>query len=414
MSLDTFTTEVVQEQLLAVVREMRVNLVRSAHSLTIYEAQDFSCGLLDRAGELVAQGEDNPGHVFPLCFTAQGVLKEFGENIRPGDIFMHNNPYDGGTHLNDVAIAYPIFLDGELVLVATIRAHWDDVGGMSPGSINGTATEIFQEGFRIPIVRIYDEGRPNETFLKVMFANMRSPHEREGDFHAMLGACRIAADRVHAMGAKYGRETLINIMALLLERAEERIRMKIRQLPDWEGTYQTYLDSSGNSPDPVLIKMRVTVKGDEVTADFEGSSPQVAGPTNVGPSLAPTGVFIVLKSFLDADSPVNGGSFRPIHVITPPGTVVNATYPTPCGGTGEIRRTIESCMMGVMATIGAEDVTGDLKGAANHTYVGGWDHHNGRHFLLYEFPAGGTGAFEGYDGNNGCTAHCTTLESIRK
>jgi N-methylhydantoinase B len=193
--IDPITLEVVREALSSIVREMRITLVRTAYSSILYEGEDFSCVLMDGAAQIIAmsKGQDHPLHIVPIAWSMKAVRERFGDDIHEGDVFLHNDPYTGGTHLNDVAMICPMFADGELFLFPVVRAHWGDVGGMSPGSLSGRVTEIYQEGVRIPPIRIYERGRPNQAALDLIFANMRGPGEREGDFRAMLGTCRKAA-----------------------------------------------------------------------------------------------------------------------------------------------------------------------------------------------------------------------------
>jgi N-methylhydantoinase B len=349
------------------------------------------------------------------------VREKFGDDIRPGDIFLHNEPYTGGTHLNDVAMIYPLFAPAaagaeELFVFPVVRAHWGDVGGMSAGSLSGGATEIFQEGVRIPPIRIVERGRPNQAALDLLFANMRGPREREGDFHAMIGTCRKAAERVQALAARYGADTVRGAVAQLMDRAEARMRAAIRSLRDGEYVYEAHLESGRERLTPLSVRARVTVAGDTLAVDLTGTSPQTAGPTNVGPAMAPTGVFTIVKAFLDPGADVNAGAFRPLTVTTPRGTIVNAQPPAPCGGMVEVKYCVESAVMGALAQALDGKVAGDLKGGGNHCYVGGPHPRTGETFIFYEYPAGGTGAFEGGDGSNAVRAwtesDMTTVQPI--
>ena len=177
--IDPITLEVVREAFHSIVREMRITLVRTAYSSILYEGEDFSCVLMDGRGELVAmsKGDDHPLHIVPIAWSMRAVRERFGDDIHPGDIFLHNDPYTGGTHLNDVAMIYPLFVDGELFVFPEVRAHWGDIGGMSPGSLSGRSTEIFQEGVRIPLIMVYERWRPNQAALDLILANVRGPRD---------------------------------------------------------------------------------------------------------------------------------------------------------------------------------------------------------------------------------------------
>ena len=291
--VDPITLEVLRETFSSIVREMRVTLVRTAYSSILYEGEDFSCVLMDGDAQLVAmsKGQDHPLHIVPISWSMKSVKEKFGDDIHPGDIFLHNDPYTGGTHLNDVAMIYPLFADGRLFVFPVVRAHWGDVGGMSPGSLSGDATEIFQEGVRIPPIRIVDRGTPNQAALDLIFHNMRGPRERKGDFDAMIGTCRKAAERVEALAARYGAAVVRAAVVELMDRAEQRMRRAIGALPDGHYSYEAHLESGRERLEPLTIRARVTVAGETITVDLTGTSPQAAAPTNVGPAMAPTGAF---------------------------------------------------------------------------------------------------------------------------
>jgi N-methylhydantoinase B len=416
--IDPITLEVIRETLVSTVREMRVTLVRTAYSSILYEGEDFSCVLMDGDGQIVAmsKGQDHPLHIVPISWSMKAVREKFGDDIQPGDMFLHNDPYTGGTHLNDVALISPLFAEGRLFVFPVVRAHWGDVGGMSPGSLSGGATEIFQEGVRIPPIRIVAGGRPNDAALDLIFANMRGPRERRGDYQAMIGTCRKAAERVERLAARYGAGTVRSAVAELMERAERRMRHAITALPDGEYCYEAHLEGGRERLEPLTVRARLAIVGDAITVDLTGTSPQTAAPTNVGPAMAPTGAFTIIKSFLDPGSDVNSGAFRPLTVITPPGTIVNAEPPAPCGGMVEVKYCVETAVQGALAQALAGRVAGDLKGGGNHCYVGGADPRTGETFIFYEYPAGGTGGFQGGDGSNTVRAwtesDMTTLQPI--
>jgi len=402
--IDPIRLEVIREGLISIIREMRVNLGRTAYSSVIYEGHDFSCCLMDGKGQLIAQEADMPAHIFPIAWSVRKMLSDFPQ-IHQGDVFLHNNPYDGGTHLNDVALIYPMMIEGELILFPVLRAHWGDVGGMTPGSLSGKTREIFQEGIRIPLMRIYDEGKPNQEVLDLLFGNMRIPEERMGDFQAVLGTCYVAEKRIREMAARYGKEELRIYLEEQVHRAELRMRQAISKIPDGVYEFESYLDHSGNSGDPLYIRVKLSVKGDEIEADCTGA-PSVEGPTNAGPAVTESGVFISLKSLLDPSGAINHGAFRPIKVRSEPGTIVHARYPFPCGGFSEVRRGVEGAVMGAMAQALPGEVCGEVKGTVNHVYIGGANPRKaGSSFIYYEFPSGGTGAFFEGDGNNAVTEY---------
>jgi N-methylhydantoinase B len=398
-SLDPITLEVLTQALIATVREMRATICRTASSVAIYDAKDFSCGLFAPDSEVIAQSEDIGSHVVPLPWSVRSAMDKLGDTLHPGDVILVNDPYVGGTHLNDVTIIYPVFRDSRLIFFPAVRAHWADVGGMVPGSMSGKATEIYQEGIRIPPLKILEGGRLNEAALDLLLANMRVPDERLGDFQASLSACRVAETRIHEICARYGLDTLLEAVRLDLDRAEARMRASIGALPDATRYYEDYLETFiGGRFEPLLLPLALTVSGERMIADFTGAAPQVPFPVNSTAAVSAAGVFIAVKSVFDPQAPLNQGSFRPIEVITPPGTIVNVQRPAPAGSHGEIRKRVIATMVGALAQMVPEKVAGDLSRTSFHNLIGGFDERAGREWVHYEWSAGGNGAFAEDDG----------------
>jgi len=403
MDLDPIILELVQEGMIATVSEMRAYLWRTAYSVNIHEAQDFSCALLDRDGRLVAKGsQDHFLHIIPVSYSTRLVIERFAGRIAPGDVFLHNDPYTGGTHLNDIAFIRPVFVDGAPAFFVCVRAHWEDVGGMAAGSLSGNATEIYQEGVRIPPIKMIDRGTVAEAAFELLMANVRAPQKSQGDFRAMMGTCEIGERKLQALMSRYSPGTVLGCAERMLERSESRMRQAITAVRDGRYVYEFHLENSGGSPEPVRARVTLTVHGDEVTADFAGSSPPVHGPINVGPAMAPMMVFTCLKSLLDPDGAINAGAMAPIHVNLPEESYLNARRPAACSGMAEATFSVATTMLGALAAMLPERAVGDLKGAGNNFYLGGRHPETGEPFLFYEFAAGGSGAFRGGDGNNGC------------
>ena len=402
--IDLVTLEMIQEYLIATVREMRVTMIMTAHSSIIYEGHDFSCALLDGEGQLVAQSEDSPAHVIPLPWQVREAREHFGADLSPGDVILVNDPYSSGTHMNDVAMIMPYFVGRKPIAFIVTRAHWGDIGGMTPGSISGQATEIFQEGLRIPFIKVYEKGKPVKSLLNLIFSNVRIPDEREGDFHAMLACCNTAKGRLDELVEKFGRAQLASVMRALLDRAEKRMRRAIATIPEGVYRYEDYLDSD-NAGRPVLLKVKVTAKEERLHVDYAGSSLQVQGPVNGSLAVTAMGTFVALKALLDPHGPINHGAFRRIQVEAPKGTIVNVQPPGAVGGYTEIRRRVESVMMGALASAVPKYVAGDIKGTSNHTYIGSRHPRRGRDTIFYEYPAGGTGGFLEHDGSDAMRAY---------
>jgi len=398
-TLDPITLEVLIEALIATVREMRATVCRTASSVAIYDAKDFSCGLFAPDSQVIAQSEDIGSHVVPLPWSVRAAIEKMGATLAPGDAILINDPYSGGTHLNDVTIIYPVFRDGRLIFFPAVRAHWADVGGMVPGSMSGKATEIYQEGIRIPPLKILEGGRANEAALDLLLANMRVPDERLGDFQAGLAACRVAEKRIAEICARYGVDTLLEAVRLDLDRAEVRMRGSIAALPDGTYHFEDYLETfMGGRFEPLLLPLALTVHGERMIADFTGASPQVPFPVNSTAAVSSAGVFIAVKSIFDPRAPLNQGSFRPIEVVAPPGTIVNVQRPAPAGSHGEIRKRVIATMVGALAQVVPERIAGDLCRTSFHNLIGGWDARSGREWVHYEWSAGGNGGFAEEDG----------------
>ena len=396
---DLVQLELIRESLIAVVNEMRANIIHSSYAPIIYEGHDFSCALMSADGRQVAQGlADHPIHIFAVPYSTQQVVAKFQGDINEGDLFLHNDPYTGGTHLNDVLMLHPVFFDGALSMFAAMRCHWNDVGGMTPGSLSGRVNEIIQEGIRIEPTKICDRGTMNEPFMNLLFNNMRARSERLGDFNAMIGTGRKAEEHMQRLYKRFGAGLLGGVEELIV-RSERLLRARIAERPDGDYYTEGYIESDGANPDPLVVKLKLTVADDEIVADFAGTSAQTNGPTNCGPAMALNAVGTIVKSFLDPKTPINQGSFNPITVISEEGSFINARNDAPCGGMAECKFLIDSVVASAMGKVAPEMTVGDLKGGANHVIISGSDP-RGSNYIHYEWPAGGTGASDGTDGSN--------------
>ena len=398
--IDPITLEVVCEGLIAIVKEMRQTIIRASYSSVIYEFDDFSCALFDPQAQMVAQSWDHPGHVLPLPWGVRCALDDFADDLAAGDVILLNDPYRGGTHLNDVTLIFPLFDERErLMIFPAVRAHWVDVGGMVPGSYSGLSSNIYQEGVRIPPIKIIERGKVNAAAMALLMHNMRVPQEREGDFNASLGACRVAESRIRALYAKYGPAKVNQSVAINMDRTERRLREQIARLPDGEYCYEDYLEYFNEGRlDPVLVRLKLTVRGDGIIADFAGSSPQVPGVVNSSLAVTGAGVFVAVKSTLDPGGAVNHGAFRPIELRAPEGSVVDVRNDAPAGAHGEVRKRAVSVTLGALAQIIPERVSGDLCGASFPKSIGGFNRRRDRQYVYYEGPAGGNGGFREADG----------------
>ena len=338
-SVDDVTLEIIRGKLLAVVDEMGLVLARSSMSPVIYEVLDFACGICDRDGQLVAQ--TNGITVFTGIFSTQigAVLRKFAGNINAGDIFLMNNPYEGGTHLCDIAVMKPIFMENRLVAFAIAVAHWSEVGGKTPGSLPSDSTEVFQEGIRFPVLKLFDRGVRQNVIFEIIEANVRLPKMSLGDLNAELASVRIADARLEEISRKYGIERLMGTFDYILSTSERLSRAAIAAMP--QGTYvaHDWIDGDGISNERFPVQVTVTIKGDTIVADFTGSCKQLSGPVNCSRGALISAVKTILKAVVNPTAPSNEGWFRPLEVIAPTGTVFTAELPAAVGwyyeGTGQ-------------------------------------------------------------------------------
>ena len=410
MQTDAATFEVVKNSLYAVAEEMKVVLAKTAYSPILKVAGDYSCGVFDASGNMVAQGPDLPIHLGSMPDAVRAVTKAWGDDIGPGDTFIHNDPYFGGSHLPDVNVVTPAFVgDGDTLLgFCCVRAHWPDVGSATPGSY-GAVTDVYGEGLRLPPVRIQRAGVVNRDVEDIIFTNVRTPAERRGDLRAQIAANRRACDRLAALARKHGEENLARIMQEVMDYSEAMMRGLLRELPDGEGSFEDFCDGDGiltpgaNQDETFDIRLRVIKRGDRLTVDFTGSDPQVAGPMNAPLSVTASGVFAALKTAVDSAGvvPPNSGAWRPVEVLAPEGTVVNAAYPAPVVyANHEISHRVCDMVFGALASFMPDQVMACSQGTSAILTLGGVDYRTEERYVSYETVKGGFGARPDRDGIN--------------
>ena len=396
---DSITVEVVRNRLESIVREMGEVILRTSRSSVAHHGRDFSCGIFDAQAEMLALGTSIAIHIFPVGFQLRALLARFGGDILPGDIFIGNDPRDGGLHPNDVLLAVPVFYDGDMVAFSTTRVHHYDVGGMVPGSISGNATEMYQEGLRIPIIRM---GRGNEidpNIMDLVLNNVRVPVEMRGDLLAQLAGCRVGAQRIVTMVERYGKDRVRVIWSGVLDSYERRARALISRLPNRSLVHEGYLDSDGVTPGHLRIRTVVRIENGGVTVDYTGSSPQTGGPNNVTLPMGASYGFMGVKAALDPSGPINSGYLRPIETIVPEGTILNARPPAAAGGQQEVGQAAISAMV-ALAEVVPERVSSEEGSSTHHMTCSGTDTRFGcpRPFIFYGSDPGGGGARVDRDG----------------
>ncbi|GAB3510793.1 hydantoinase B/oxoprolinase family protein [Phytohabitans suffuscus] len=395
MVSDPVTLEVVRHALQGVAEEMGSIMKRAAFSPMIKEREDRSCALFSPDAELVAQAEHLPIHLALLAGVVPDALAWYGkENLGPGDILLHNDPYIGGSHLPDFTMITPIYRAGRHLGYAAVMAHMTDVGGGTPGGGGGVhAREIIEEGVRIPPVLIYRAGEVNKDVFALLTANVRIPEMIGGDLLAQAAAVRAGERAVGRIAERYGDDRLLELMRELIAYVERRTVDGIRDLPQGTARFVDHVDSDGNSPDPLTLACQVTVADGRIRFDFEGSVGQREGPVNASYAVVRSAAFYAVRCLLDGSIPTNAGCFRAVDVIAPPRTIVNPEPPAPVFGGSLItgQRTVDA-IFGALCQLMPDRVTAAGMGSSNSISFGGYDHGRGRAWVLSESIGGGSGA----------------------
>lgn len=398
--MDPVTLSVVRNALGSIVNEMNLALFRSAYSPVITEGRDIGGAVLDRHGRLVAQGDWDLGvFVGMLEFSHRAILEEYGDDLEPGDVFIMNDPFVGGTHFNDVGVVRPVFSDRGLEAFVAVCGHWPDVGGQEPGSFVANAREHFQEGLRMPPIKVYQAGKPNRAVFKLIAANMRIPDERVADLRAQVGATGVGETRLRELSEKYGWGQVTQTMDEVVATSEQLLRTEIRRIKPgvYEGEDHVDMESM-DRPFPKRIALRLTVDDDRMVFDFSGSDPESLSASNSTYSATASAVFVAIKS-LFPDIPMNHGCFEPIEVIAPPGSVVNARPPRAISSmAATVYEKVIGATLQALETAIPEQVVGTPYNLINLT-IGG--EHDGKPFVAYLFSEGGFGGRATKDGPPG-------------
>ncbi|MGN6777282.1 hydantoinase B/oxoprolinase family protein [Rhizobium sp.] len=401
--VDPVTQEIIEGKLAATVDEMGVVMARTSMSPVIYEVLDFACGLLTRDGELVAQM--NGITLFTGTFGTQvkSLIALYGDDLEDGDILLTNDPYSGGTHACDFAIVKPIFFDGRILAYAINVAHYLDVGGSVPGSLAPNATSVFQEGLRLPGVKVVRSDRFSGEILRIIRENVRLPEVAIGDLTAQVATVRVAARRMGELARKYGTDVVEAAFDHLLSVSEKQARAAIAALPD--GTYEAedIIDGDGVTTDPISVKVAVTISGDRLTADFTGCPPAVAGPINCAAGALQSAVRTIFKALVAPQAPSNEGWFRPLSVVAPKGSVFTAEKPSPTGWYYEGSVHASELVWKAVAKLMPERFSAGSYTSLCVLYVSGKDE-AGQPFIHIEPQHGGWGASRDGDGANAVIA----------
>lgn len=398
--IDPVTLEIIRHGFIAAANEMKINLTRTAYNTVIYEVLDFSVGLFDREGNMVAQTSGLPIFLGNLGESIRVLLRDAGEStLRAGDIYLTNDSYAVGSHLNDVNVIEPIFDGAFLVGFAVSRAHWIDIGGRDPGGWFSDTTEIYQEGIRLRSVKLYEAGEINTSILRMIEDNIRYSDSVMGDLRAQIASCHTGRDRFLEIVAKYGRDRMTAAIAQIQQHADAATRMAIRAMKDGVYTAESFMDDDGVAVDRPPIKVTVTVAGDQMTIDLTGSSPQVKGPINLGLPGTISACRVALKCLAAPHTPVAEGAFAALRVIVPDDCMFNAKSPAPCAVWIIAITLIDTIFKALSKALPAAIPAGQY-GDVAAIFIFGTDPRDKKPYLIVEPEGGGWGAFRNRDGES--------------
>lgn len=404
MAIDKFTSDIIQDSLIAVGEAMFDTVARTSMSPIIYEALDYAVGITDGDGRLLAQGNGVITFLAAMSLVVESTLEVYGDNdpLQEGDVIISNNPYaGGGTHLSDIAIITPVFYQGKRVAFTVNKAHWTDIGGTNPGSVSTQSTEIFQEGIQFPFVKIKEGGKLNQSIIRMIEANVRMPKSTLGDLYAGIAANDVGAERVLAIIEKYGLASYQEAVDEFISYGERISLQELKKIPNgvYEGTSLIENDGFGNGPFP--LKVKITISDEEMVCDFTGSHAQLKGPMNLSRTGLETAVRAAFKAITTPSLPANNGSFKHVKLICPDSTVVSAKSP----GAVSVYYEIFLCAFDLLTRTLAPIVPDKLP--AGHfrsvcvTYLSGIHPQTGEFVVQAEPLSGGWGACATHDGNRG-------------
>ncbi len=398
-AVDPVTLEVIRHALTATAEEMSLVVMRSARSPLLREAGDLSSALTDADGHLIAQGRDIPMHMGVMGFTVREFLKRVPrERLAPGDTWFLNLPEVGGNHLPDVKAIRPIFTQDEVVAFAVSLAHWADIGGAVPGSYVADATDAWQEGLRIPPFRLFTAAGPDREKLDMIRANVRGADEREGDILAQVAAGRAAEARVHHVTAEHGKDTVMAAISAINDRAEVQMREALAAIPDGVYTGEDWLDDDAAGGGPVAVRVRVTIAGERARFDLSDTDDAARGPVNTTPFITAASVFYVVKALLGTDIQPCGGCYRPLEIVTRPGSLLDPGPESPVvGGNHETSQRIADAVFRALEATGPERLSAGGPTTSGLVLFGG-RRADGTWATLYEVHGGGEGARHDRDG----------------
>jgi len=406
ISVSPILLEVFKNRFSSIAEEMGSTLNRTSFSPNIKERRDYSCAIFDSEGNMVAQAAHIPVHLGSMPLSVRAAIREV--DMEDGDMVILNDPFRGGTHLPDITIVAPVFLGGDRPdFYVANRAHHSDIGGITPGSMP-LSTSLFQEGMIIPPMKFVRKGEIDQNVLRLILSNVRTPYEREGDFAAQIMANKTGIKRLSELSEKYGKEMIV-LYATELQNYSERVaRERISAIPDGVYEFEDCMDDDGISDEPAVIRVKITVEGDEMEVDFTGSSPQVAGSVNAVYAITLSAVLYVVRTLLPDDVPTNAGILRSVRLVTERGTVVDSEFPAAvAAGNVETSQRIVDVLLGALSRALPEMIPAASQGTMNNVTIGGFDERKGEPFAYYETIGGGMGAGDGVNGASAVHSHMT-------
>jgi N-methylhydantoinase B len=408
-SISPFLVELVRNALDTIADELALIIMRTAYSSIVRDAMDYSTAVCDAAGATLAQGLTTPLHLGSFFDAMKNLIAEYDGRIFEGDVFIFNDPYlAAGQHLPDVYVVRPVFVDGVLEAWSTTVAHQNDIGGMVPGSNSIGSTEIYQEGLRLPVLKLVERGVEQTAIWQILAANVRVPDKVIGDIRAQVAACFVGEKELSALFRKHGVPTLRRVFAEIHDYAERLTRAEFAEIPDGVYAFENHIDGIGPEPEPIRFRVTLTIDGDRAIVDFTGTSAQVKGGINSPIPFSKAAAYTALRSVLKSEIPNAQGFTRAITFIAPPGTIANPLPPAACGARGITGFRMIDCLMGALAQAVPERVPADGNGGATLPSIGGM--HNGKPFVFVETMMGTTGGTPGHDGLEG-VAHLGANQS---
>lgn len=408
-AVNPITERVVANAFHSICEEMGHTMIRTANSGLFVEGRDFSCALIGPDAELVATANYDPSHLSAMAITVESALIYLGvDTVKPGDVYLVNEPYVGGGHLPDITLIRPVFHDSRLLGYAVNRAHHIDIGGMAVAGFPGTATSIYQEGLRIPPIRWFSEGRENRDVIEMIVLNQRFSRDQLGDFQAQLASAVTAERRLQALADKYGHDVVLACMQATKDHSEALVRALLSEMPDGTYTFEDYMEDDGATAQPHRLHAAVTIAGDRIKVDFSATSPQATGPINSSYGNTLSATFNALLQLVGPDVAFNHGCFRPVEVVAPRGTLLNPVPPAPCfGGVTEVSIRIIDVILGALAPVASDKAGAGCYGTCINFSGGGFDPERKQPFGFYFFVEGGWGASAWRDGWS-CTPNPTS------